>query len=415
MKNQNQHPDPASNLDAYIESSIQASTHRHLSEVSSETINHSFRLVALKGMRRRIDEVFSGAESVDITTFSWANRPLDELESDYMNTVRQIPTTNSFIDPTKLLRAYMYVDTRRLSDEVKEDIRSTHDTNSIPISFVELMEDFEQKLGVQGHEAASLALRHMANHANLISDGAANYSNKHRSTIEFAGRIAFKKFVEEVKAGQNHAIDPLPLREGELSGIEMSISDSIGLIEAYHIYDRPYSLEELKLSERLLRENASIRKSLLAFQLTLVEHFSSIVHECPHILQQSLEPYNPVMVPMVGHSKSEPMFAPNPKLVKTMCNTWIPSIARVMMADELNTGIAKINTSQLSSEQIALGILNAPSYSLFASAIGEFKKTDDENIIKLVGSFRSACPARNTFTNAEEALLGRIYDHIGMK
>lgn len=129
-------------------------------------------------------------------------------------------------------------------------------------------------------------------------------------------------------------------------------------------------------------------------------------------MNQNLEPYNPIFVPVRNDMGEIVSLSPNPKLLKTMSNNWIPAIARQLISERPDSSFEDLSPSALTPDTIRKAISNAESFSIFSSILGEFQKTDDPEIIHWKGTFPIACPAKNMFTQSGAALIPSIYEYL---
>jgi hypothetical protein len=208
------------------------------------------------------------------------------------------------------------------------------------------------------------------------------------------------------------SIDGAHVRRESAGRVVISKEDQEGLVEVMHIQDRPYSQGELQLAARLLAENRYVAISLIVFQQLLIQHAWDYFQAHPELFSQNFEPYNPIFIPVKDGLGLITSFAPNPKILRTMSNNWLPAIARELINDNPKISIDKIDTNSLTTRHIGNGIANTEQLHIFTSLLGEFLLTNDPQVIELRGSFPQVCPAKNMFIENGKNILPDIYGYL---
>lgn len=412
-----------SNLEHYIPATIGPYTHRKISEIDGQKIDFSNAHSATREMKRRIDNVFGSFSEVGFSMIDWSDPVIS-----YTEAVNRISEDTIIVDKKLSLEDYLKVDTARYPKAIKERIRSIHETGSIPVVYLDLIDRCERFLNISGQESAILTMRLITVLFPTLAS-TANELKKHTSEEE-ASRAAFRtalKFmdthIEDIQVVQN-ALDLTTTKAQSLvlnkmvrntknkdheAEIIISVTDKDGLVEASHIQDRPYSEEELKVAEKLLASNKYIAKTIIIFQQLLAQHAIEYFFSHPQRLNENLEPYNSIFIPVKGNTGAIESFSPNPKLLRTICNNWLPSIARQFLVEG---GKSITNYENLTADQISKAIEETRGYDIFNNIIGEFVATDNPKLISWRGAFSQVCPAKNMIIQSGKTLIPDIYTYI---
>lgn len=415
------------NLEQYISVKLGPFTHRKLSEKDGQSLDLPNARVATQEMRRRLDEVFHHISDVSFQTIKWDSPAL--MRRSYEIALQTAPE-GTVVDKSEPLDSFLTVNIQNHAAAIKERMKANYDPLSVPRTFLNLMSHYEHSLGVSGQESSIMTLRLLTEYLPLINSVA---QGRPQGTSEIdAVRNAFRSIeglmpshIAEVQAIQKtmkinaNKAQALALRsipstkaENDQSSIVLSKSDQQGLVDAIHIQDRPYSPIELKLAARLLTENQYVAGAFIAFQQLLIQHAWEYLQAHPDRLVQNLEPYNPIFVPVKDADGSITSFAPNPKLLKTMSNNWLPAIAREVITGNPNTPIDKFNPHDITAGHISNGVEATKDLYIFTSLLGEFIATEDPQKIALRGSFSQVCPAKNVFIENGKQVLPDVYIYL---
>ncbi len=422
------------NADQYITDNIGTSTHRDRSENREEPIYFPDARKASHIMRKRIDEVFRGFTDTNFDSVAWTGE--QQMKDEYNHSIKQIPSDNTIVDTTLGIDHYLKVNRARNPTAVKQEIEAKYEEQSIPRLFLELINKYEETFSIIPHEAATLVMKHVSGSLPRLKALADRIATDKQVDIIIATKLAFKEmmpdFLLDIQAIQgmqsssktkmesvtmahahyflgNAKLGSDTNREGS---VILTTEDKEGLIEAYHIQDRPYSEIEVQFAAKILEGNSHLRSTLIAFQQMFINYSFTYLQRHPERLAQNLEPYNPIFIPIKDENGTITAIAPNPKLIKSMCNNWVPAIARQLLEESQGKKIDDIDPSSLTSEQIRNGIASAEKNAIFTSIIGEFRQVDQPNAVEWRGSFPIACPAKNMFSQAGMSLLPNIYDYL---
>lgn len=425
------------NVDEYINENLGPHTHRRRSEVDNKPIVLEDARIATNQMRQRLESTFRGFSETNFDSVSWHSA--EEMKQQYNESLKQIPPDNSIVDTSLSLDSFLRVAVERNPSAIMQNIETQYTEGTIPHSFLKLMQNYQRIFELSPQKAATLTMRYVTASIPQLRKDIDEIKTSQGLSEAAAARKAFQKLVDEIPQHSSELSDLqdslsadkqnlLPIAKAhaqlllrmnqardpgaENASIFISEEDKDGLVEAYHIQDKPYEEEEIQLASTLLEKNPFLGSTLIAFQQAFINYSWSYLRMHPERLNENLEPYNPIFIPIRDAEGTVVSLAPNPKLIKSMCNNWLPSVARDFRAEYADVPIDQIDPSLLTAAHIESGIQNAESYSIFKSIIGEFVKTEDPNLLEWKGSFPIACPAKNMFTNSGKALMPSIYSYL---
>jgi hypothetical protein len=194
--------------------------------------------------------------------------------------------------------------------------------------------------------------------------------------------------------------------------IVLDKKDIEGLIEAYHIQDKPYSKEELALADRLLTENPYLAPALMQFQRLYMSYARQYLIQHPERLQFTMNTMSEIFI-SVPTQEDPYRLIPNPKLLKSMANNWLGAVARVLIADFRDVAPEQIDPLALRGQDIARGVELARELGLFQAEVGDFRTEDGE--ARLYGAMKLTCPAMVPFTHGGKEVLSVTFDYARLQ
>lgn len=397
---------------------------RGIQVIKNESLEANRLMKERLGVLRGISET-----SIDnlLTNFSQSG---GEIKNNYQKLLDTVPKEVSHIPDNPQLASFLAVDVKKTAPTIKSEILATYEKESIPHTFITIMNSYEESLGIPSQAAARLTLRYLDASRIELSKTVADLKQNEQLSDEEATRKAIyllgesrAKHIDEIRRMmQERNLDPLKAHAQVLLGhvkgtntpetipsLSISASDKAGLIEAYHIQDRPYTEDELRLTQRILTEDPEVRTTLVAFHKTFLDYFSDYFKQHPDRMQQNLEPFNPIFVPVRDADGTITSLAPNPKLIKTMIQNWLPAVARELQKDQGGIAIDTIDVSALTAEHLERGIAAAEDYSIFSSTLAVFKKIDGTDSMSWESVFPAMCPAKKSITEGGKTILPIIY------
>ena len=154
------------NLELYIPTILGPYTHRKISEVDGRPIDLPNARTATQEMRRRLDEVFHQFSDISFQSIPWHSPDLIKLSYEE---ARATAPEGAIIDKSIPLEEYLQVNTHYHTSAIRESVESKYDPSSFPRTYLNLMNHYEQSLGVSGQEAAVMTFRLLIEYLPLIA------------------------------------------------------------------------------------------------------------------------------------------------------------------------------------------------------------------------------------------------------
>lgn len=320
-------------LETYIPQTIGPDTHRKLSEQDGLPIDFVNARAATQEMKRRIEEVFHGFSDSSFEAINWESSTA--MRAAYALAVDRAQDS-PVIDASRPFESYLQVNVDNHSDAIKRKIREDHEAGSIPATVVNMMDIYESSLSVTGQDAAGMVMRLVTASLPAMSlkvrEESPNLPPTEVTTHAFEEiEISMPDHVQEIqrlqrsmkinaKKAQAQVVGRMGNESLQPGEVIISKEDQKGLLEAFHIQDRPYKSDELLLASRILNDNKYMANTFIAFQLLLMSHAWDYFSQHPERSHQTLEPYNTIFVPIIDKKGDVDAFAPNPRLLRTMSN-----------------------------------------------------------------------------------------------
>lgn len=415
-------------IDEYIERAIGPHTHRKKSEVRGEPIDFPLARRATNEMKVRLQMVFRGFSEESLSALNFDSA--DSAVQHYEDSVARLPDNHPLVDKSHTPDDYLQIRVEKNGEAVKQELLEKYEEGSIPHSFVSIMGAYETAFNLTPQVSSRLTLKYIDSARAELAPKIVLLRQKYSISEEKAAQIAVaeladtvdthitrvKQVMEESNLPPQNAQAQVVLESvrGKNSSVEypairLSASDKQGLIDAYHIQDRPYTQEELEFAQRLMVENKYVKPMLIGFHELFVQYSQDYMKQHPERMAQNLEPYNPIFIPIRTDDGTVESFAPNPKLLKTMSQHWIPAIAREMLKEAAGR---EVNPQSIEPDQIGKAVGAAEDYNIFSTVLGEFIQVPESDTVEWKGTFAQVCPAKNMFTNAGREVLPIVYNYF---
>lgn len=312
---------------------------------------------------------------------------------------------------------YFHVDTERSEKAIRDTINADYALSSPPRLLLRGIERYSRELDIDIMTAARVATKHlllqlpsMKSRAQelIVQEGIGEVEATTRVFEEFVDmsisehiqtvrdspdKSVFHGFINKITPPDQLALidDAPPLRLNRL--------DATGLTKVYKLERRPYSDDELQLADELA-QSPLIQATLLTFQMAIVDYTTDYLNAHPERAAHSMLPFSEFFVPI------QKGLAPNPKLLKVLCNNYLPALAGHMVAHS-------IQLDELVADDFSVAALDARKRRVFFAQIGKFNNLDEAtDTVELDAFVSRVCPAMQTLTNGLSTWMPKIYDTL---
>lgn len=319
--------------------------------------------------------------------------------------------------PNATLADYFVVDTERSEAAIRASIREKYEPVSPPVLLLDAIERYADALDLDIMTAARIATKHlqlqlpfMKTRAQelIVEEGVDEVDATNRVFQDFV-EVSVQAHILKVKeSGDENVLHGfinkvLPPDAADLIDdappLRLSAYDATGLTRVYKLERRPYSDEELKLANQLAQDSL-MQATLITFQMAIVDYSKDYLETHPERAGHSLLPYSEFFVP------TEHGFSPNPKLLKVLCNNYLPAVAGLMQ--ERGIGI-----DEITGELLAEAAQSAKKRRVFFAQIGKFNNLDPEtDTVELDAFVSRTCPGMQILSNGLSTWMPKVYDHL---
>lgn len=315
------------------------------------------------------------------------------------------------------LADYFYVDIERSEKAIRDMIHAEYALNSPPRLLLRGIEGYSRELDIDIMTAARVTTKHLLLQLPSMKIRARELVEQEDiGELDATSRV-FEEFVETsiaehiktVKDSSDTSLfhgfinkvtppDQLALLD-DAPPLRLNRLDATGLAKVYKLERRPYSDTELQLADELARMPL-IQATLLTFQMAIVEYTTDYLNAHPERAAHSMLPFSEFFVP-IGQD-----LAPNPKLLKVLCNNYLPALAGHMMAHS-------IHVDDLVAGDFSVAAIDARKRRVFFAQIGKFNNFDSAtDTVELDAFVSRVCPAMQTLTNGLATWMPKIYDTL---
>lgn len=405
-------------LDAYLEIIDEnVRTSRRASEIF---FNMPPLTVAVEGerlVRDDLGETYSEfLQPGDDTKITTPINGFSVLRDSYWSQAQQVGEVSGAY-PGATLADYLLVDLERSEVAIRASIRENYDPISPPQLLLDAMERYVSAMDIDIMTAARVATKHLQLQLPFMKTKAEELIHDEGiSKVEATNRV-FQDFVDIsvqahiLKLKESNEENPLrgfinkviaPDEVGLLDDappLRLSAHDATGLTKVYKLERRPYDVEELKLADELAQDPL-VQATLITFQMAIVDYSKEYLEAHTDRAGHSLLPYSEFFI------KAEQRFIPNPKLLKVLCNNYLPALAGI---------IRKTGTSlqDVTGDQLSEAAVSARKRRVFFAQIGKFNNFDPETQTVELDAFVSrTCPGMQILTNSLSTWMPKIYDHL---
>lgn len=386
-------------VDTYIDKHVGTKSTRHVSEDLMQCPPADYAMLAERGMRAALVDVYEATPSTQIVGVP---KSLDELSAQYWNLARFVTSAHG-ANPAYELEDYLQTRQSRHYEALKRTALEECSESGIITQMFGALDTYQDRLGIDHTLATRFFFNLFEKNSIRIVEIATDQSVANEKTADATQR-AIITFVATTVGMHVEYLHTLRKSGHDLSAVvEKKIAypessdasthaplvlhqaDAQALIAAYHIREYPYSKTELGLGSCLV-QMAPMRRSLLRMQLDLTSDATAYLEAHPERRAHSMAPFSEVFVPLDTSDGSELTLAPNPHLLKVIANNIMPAIARLLI-EEYKTQY------DLSANHIVRGISLAAQLKVFQTKIGMFKDGDARsNTVVLHGMLPRTCP-----------------------
>jgi len=405
------HPERLNQMDQYLEEvDAKVRTSRRASEIFFNMPSLSDAVRGEMLIRDDLNTVYN-----DFLSGSYAsvtiNARFDAARADYWEKAQNVSEiAGAYASAT--LGDYFKVDLDRNEASIREQVHANYELGSVPHLMLNAVEAYATALDSTIMESARIATKHLMSVLPYMKRDAALLIAKDGATKLEATSSVFRMFSDRLVPSHieksltlggiaPHSIIPqdAQMTAGELPALVVSSHDATGLTKVYKLERRPYSTEELILANHLAQEPL-LQVLLISFQQKVVEYSTEYLDAHPERKAHSLLPFSEFFV------DSEHGFIPNPKLLKVLCNNYLPALASVMLAEGKKL-------SNITGEDLSRAAIDAQKRRVFFAQIAKFNNYDQTtDTVELDAFIGRTCPGMKVLTSGLTVWLPQIYDQL---
>lgn len=345
---------------------------------------------------------------------------VDTIKSVYWEKAQSVPMIAGTYE-NATLDDYLKVDVERSEVAIRAGIRESYEPKSPPVLLLDAIEHYSASLNIDIMSAARVATMHLGLQLPFMKIRAQQLmQEKSISNVEATTEV-FDEFT--TTAVPDHL---MRIKESEDSNpfrgmvnkvgnpddqpvvdlldnsppLRLSRDDATGLTKVYKLERRPYTDHELRVANELAR-NPLIQATLISFQNGIVDFSKSYLDQHPERAGHSLLPFSEFFVP------TEYGLSPNPKLLKVLCNNFLPALAGIMQEK------GRLDVAQVVGNDFAEAAFNARDRRVFFAQIGKFNNFDPTtNSVELDAFVSRTCPGMQTLTKGLSTQIPGIFDKL---
>lgn len=336
------------------------------------------------------------------------------IKDEYWDGARRVGEISGAL-PNATIDDYFKVDVERSEKAIREQIVRDYDPISPPRQLLGAIERYMDGLGIDAMTASRVATKHLRlqlpfmklKAKELIDTGLDELEATNEVFEEFAAVSVEAHVLRLQQSGETNplhgfvsSVVPKDKSLVDTAGpLRLRASDATGLTKVYKLERRPYTDDELELANELTSQS-TIQACLLTFQMALVEYSTSYLKQNPERMKHSLLPFSEFFVQVDG------VFVPNPKLIKVLCNNYLPAVAGIMLSEG-------ITTQQLRGEHFARAAVDAKERRVFFAQIATYNNfRESDQTVELDSFINRVCPGMTVLTDSLESWMPRIYERL---
>ncbi len=320
------------------------------------------------------------------------------------------------------IQDYFNVGVERHFSQIVQEIEANCPPESVPISFVFMINSYAATFNLESWKAARFVIRLVKSDLHMLQQRLEIMSNNNPGRdvreltreifFEYVHNGTFKKHLGEMTAAlsDNSNISTVfsqVTKDGDtgvnpdLVHLQLFELDFKYLQKTYHLGERPYDKTLLTRAQQLLNEDPYLKTALLVFQMELVQYIAGYLSFHPERLAHTFEFYTELFL-TAENEVGELRLIANPKLMRVISRNVVPAITQMMLAD---------GSYELTPKHIEKGVVLAKELLLFQTMIGEFHSVVKGNLecVALHDFIPQTCPAMFPFSKALMEVLPAIF------
>jgi hypothetical protein len=409
--------DRLNRLDSYLEViDTEVRTSRRASEIFFDMPSLSVAVEGERLIRDDLDETYANfVKPVEVGLENKRSGIVD-IKDVYWQEASRVPEISGTYQDA-MLEDYFRVDVDRSEVAIRDAIRENYEPNSPAHLLLKGIEKYAEAFGISIMEAARIATKHIQLQLPFLKLRAQEIMGlEDISQVDATSRV-FEEFVDilipaHIKIQEESPdrdylhgfVNKIPSSEVDLldlaPALRLNAHDATGLTKVYKLERRPYTKDELELANELASDPL-IQASLINFQMAIVDYSKKYLEEHPERAKHSLLPFSEFFV------KIDDVLCPNPKLIKVLCNNYLPAVSGIM----IRKGITSVEN--LTDDILGEAAVDARKRRVFFAQIGKFNNLDpDTNTVELDSFVSRTCPGMQTLTNGLSMWMPRIFREL---
>jgi 8-oxo-dGTP pyrophosphatase MutT (NUDIX family) len=301
----------------------------------------------------------------------------------------------SHVDP--LLENNFQIPVTNNSEATIAQIESHYAEESAVRSLLAVLRFYQNSQNIPTHEAARLVLTVLERAYPALTASYKSYMNSGHNSTE-AVRLAFADFSAFAHAHNPNTRIKMS-DEAQIESIEISRHEKEGLVLFAKLQERLFSALEIEFANKLLIENTHLKHAIMVLHKKILDFAVYRMKSQGH-RPQSLIPFDEIFL----HQNGE--FLPNNRLIKILCNNWIPAIAREMLQADI------YDPQKLEGQHIQAAIEHVTkTYRQLQLVIFMFNQSEDGKLL-YNGNLHRVCPARTAITFIGDTAMATIYEQL---
>lgn len=347
-------------------------------------------------------------------------KEFEHIRESYWDKAKHVPPIAGAYENASL-DDYFKVDRERSEAAIRQNVRQNYAADSPPVLLLDAIEYYAASLEIDTMTAARVATMHLGLQLPFMKMKAQQLCTElgidsvQATSLVFAefSTIAVPDHVQTIQDSSdrslfrgmaNKVLGPDEQPEVDLldsaPALRLYSHDATGLTKVYKLERRPYDDAELQIASQLT-DDPRIQAALIQFQMAIVEYSATYLQKHPERAGHSLLPFSEFFV------MTDQGLTPNPKLLKVLCNNFLPALAGLMKRKQLSA------VGELQGADFAEAALEARDRRVFFAQIGKFNNHDAAtDTVELDAFISRTCPGMQTLTKGLAHQMPAIFDQL---